>query len=402
MENGSGGLMNNLEFIGGAMGAYVGNQQFTVRNLYFSGQLKQALQIHWDWGWTWKGVHIENTPVGVIMSSTPSDNTVGSAIFIDSSLSNVGVGWQLGSPADGQSGRATLNLFNVALSNVKTAVQYDNGHTLLAGGVGVQTIAGWGLGKRYDTLNGDAKAGTWQDGAPYDRLPVISPSLLGADGSFLARDKPQYENVPASQFVNLKTEFSAAGDGKTDDTQALNKALRTAADSGRILWIPAGVYLVSDTVTVPPGAKVVGQSWAQIMGAGTSFSDVAHPRPVVRVGHEGDVGSVEIQDLLLTVKGATAGAIVLQWNMHESSPGAAAMWDTHIRVGGAIGSDLRATDCPKLTGKVRSECIAAALLVHITPRASAYFENTWFWVADHVSTCQDVMNQPHSLLFSKC
>ena len=58
--------------------------------------------------------------------------------------------------------------------------------------------------------------------------------------------------------------------------------------------------------------------------------------------------------------------------------------DTHIRVGGAIGSNLQLANCPKLTGLVNPDCIAASLLVHITSKASAYFENNWFWVEDHV------------------
>jgi hypothetical protein len=380
MENGSGGVMNDLEFIGGALGAYVGNQQFTVRDLKFSGQSTRALEIHWDWGWTWKGVHIHNCPIGVIMWG-PDPTVVGSAIFLDSSFSNVGTGFQLSAPTT--NGKVTLNLFNVAMSNVRTGVQYKDGKTLLGGGS--QTIKAWGVGKRYDTTNGEA-AGVWQDGAHYAHTPDISPSLLDGNKGFFARTKPQYQDVAASQFINVKSAFNAAGDGKTDDSGALNRALQESANSGRILWIPAGVYLVKDTVTIPSGAKVVGQLWSQIMGAGSRFSDINNPYPVVKVGNKGDVGTVEIQDLLFTVKGATAGAIVLQWNIHESSPGSAAMWDTHIRVGGAVGSDLQSANCPKLTGKVNKNCIAASILVHITPKASAYFENTWFWVADHVGS----------------
>ncbi len=43
-----------------------------------------------------------------------------------------------------------------------------------------------------------------------------------------------------------------------------------------------------------------------------------------RVGIEGDHGAVEISDMLFTVKGATAGAILLEWNVHESVQGSGA------------------------------------------------------------------------------
>ena len=59
------------------------------------------------------------------------------------------------------------------------------------------------------------------------------------------------------------------------------------------------------------------------------------------------------------------------------------MWDSHFRVGGAYGTDLQLSDCPKLTGSVNKNCMAASLLFHVTSSASGYFENVWAWVADH-------------------
>lgn len=327
MENGSGGFMSDLEFTGGAIGMYVGNQQFTVRNLKFSNHQSKAIEIHWDWGWTWKGVDISNCPIGIVMSTPAGATEVGSAIFIDSKMTDCPVGLQLQVPVPGAA--ISLSLFSVVATNVPTIVKYDGGATLLTGSGGATTVAAWGLGKRYDTQNGEA-SGVQQPGANYPRAPVISGSLLrdaaNQASGFFDRSKPQYEARPASDFVNLKLAHGAAGNGVADDTAALNAALAATAAQGKILWIPAGVYLVTDTVLVPPGAKVVGQSWSQIMGAGARFHDVNAPYPVVKVGNPGDVGSVELQDLMLTVKGSTAGAIVLQWNIRESSQGSAAMW----------------------------------------------------------------------------
>lgn len=66
------------------------------------------------------------------------------------------------------------------------------------------------------------------------------------------------------------------------------------------------------------------------MGKGETFSDVLNPRPVVRVGRAGDSGKVEITDMMFTVYGATAGAVVVEWNLNSDGygPGAAAMWGT--------------------------------------------------------------------------
>jgi hypothetical protein len=57
--------------------------------------------------------------------------------------------------------------------------------------------------------------------------------------------------------------------------------------------------------------------------------------------------------------------------------------DTHFRVGGTAGTDLTAEDCPKLTGKVNKNCIAASLMLYLIADSSAYLENVWMWTADH-------------------
>ena len=56
------------------------------------------------------------------------------------------------------------------------------------------------------------------------------------------------------------------------------------------------------------------------------FENASDPQQVVSVGHYGDTGSMEIQDLLLTVQGPTAGAVLMAWNIAEDKQGAAAMW----------------------------------------------------------------------------
>jgi hypothetical protein len=47
---------------------------------------------------------------------------------------------------------------------------------------------------------------------------------------------------------------------------------------------------------------------------------------MLMVGMPGTVGEVEMQDLLFTTVGNTAGAILVQWNIKASSPGSAALW----------------------------------------------------------------------------
>ena len=88
---------------------------------------------------------------------------------------------------------------------------------------------------------------------------------------------------------------------------------------------------------------------------------------------------MEVSDILFTVQGPSAGAILVEWNTYESSQGAVGMWDCHFRVGGAIGTDLQLSNCPKLTGSINLNCKAASMLMHVTSTASGYYENVWAW-----------------------
>ena len=72
---------------------------------------------------------------------------------------------------------------------------------------------------------------------------------------------------------------------------------------------------------IPTGSRVQGASWSQIQGGGFYFNDIHNPKVVVKVGNAGDRGTMEIVDMMFNVQGATAGAIVVEWNVHEDAKG---------------------------------------------------------------------------------
>jgi hypothetical protein len=47
---------------------------------------------------------------------------------------------------------------------------------------------------------------------------------------------------------------------------------------------------------------------------------------MLQVGKPGDTGVNEIQDLLFTNVGPTAGLVMMEWNVAQSLAGSAAMW----------------------------------------------------------------------------
>ncbi|MDR3698448.1 MAG: glycosyl hydrolase family 28-related protein [Candidatus Sulfopaludibacter sp.] len=58
---------------------------------------------------------------------------------------------------------------------------------------------------------------------------------------------------PAADWVNVHS-LGVTGDGKTDDTAAIRKAI----DSHRVLYFPSGHYIVSDTLLLKPDTVLVG------------------------------------------------------------------------------------------------------------------------------------------------
>jgi hypothetical protein len=67
--------------------------------------------------------------------------------------------------------------------------------------------------------------------------------------------------------------------------------------------------------------RIVLKSWSSTFGRvlAADYDRVSNFEN--RVGNIGDSGSVEISDMLFTVRGPTRGAILMEWNIHESSQG---------------------------------------------------------------------------------
>ncbi|OAX78349.1 hypothetical protein ACJ72_07345, partial [Emergomyces africanus] len=379
-ENGSGGVLSDLTFTGGNFGIYGGNQQFTAQRIKFTG-CKTAVQLIWDWGWAWKNIEITGSQTGFKLMSEDNVPRTGSIIILDSIFKDTKTAL-LTFPATPEKGKGTtgITLDNVVFDGVDSAVADNYGKVYLPGSVG--SVDTWTLGAMYfDISRRDYTLGMSYSTAREATLVTDRLSPF-PKAPYFERPKPQYEDIDASNFVHMKD--YAKGDGVTDDTEAFQRVLCQFSGGHNIIFIDAGSYILTDTITIPAGIKIVGEAWPQLVAFGSKFQDETHPRPLVRVGQPGDEGSVEIQDLIFTTKGPTAGVVLVEWNIKATSPGSAAMWDSHVRIGGATGSELTSTECPAITTGVNSDaCKSGSLMMHITKTASAYMENMWLWVADH-------------------
>ncbi|KAJ7059263.1 pectate lyase superfamily protein-domain-containing protein [Mycena amicta] len=393
MENGSGGFMSDLTFTGGAFGMWISNQQFTIRNVQITNAVTAVYQL-WNWGFTWQNIQISNCQVGFDLNTgglTLATQSAGGVLIIDSKISSTGIGIRMSSSQATTLG-GSLILDNVAFTGITTANIQDGSGTVVAANVGVGLE--WFQGNVY--LGAATLRGSY---TPFGSRPQL---LTLASGTYFSRSRPQYQTYAPGQFRTLMSSgLGAKGDGVADDTGAINAFIaqlrielrmryprkvflssHSNCDLTRPPVIETGTYLVTDTIFVPAGTQIVGVLYSVIMGSGAKFADQTNPHPVIRVGNQGDVGIVEISDLVITTTGGSAGAIGIEWNLEATSPGAAGLWDVHVRLGGAMGTNINAANCPTSSVNV-AKCASAFLGIHITSTGTGYFENVWVWNADH-------------------
>jgi hypothetical protein len=212
------------------------------------------------------------------------------------------------------------------------------------------------------------------------------PAAVAPGGNFPVLPAPNYANNPVTDFINIKDPsqnggHTVLGDNTIDESGVLNTILAYAAANNKIAYFPFGKYRVDSTLKVPKGSRIVGEAWATITGNGNYFKDSSSPKPVVAVGNGGDVGVAQIQDMRFTVSDVLPGAIIVQFNMAGNKPGDVALWNSLVTVGGTRGASALTNAC----GSASSECKAAFLGMHFAPTSSAYVENVWNWVADHIT-----------------
>jgi hypothetical protein len=114
------------------------------------------------------------------------------------------------------------------------------------------------------------------------------------------RSAKNSENIafPVDAGVLNVKEFGAKGDGRTDDTTAIQTLLNAHPNGRRIIYLPNGTYLVSKTITWPAGAGKGGDEYKNTTMQGQSeggvtirlkdrapgFTIAATPKPVIFTG----------------------------------------------------------------------------------------------------------------------
>ena len=196
-------------------------------------------------------------------SGGASSQSVAAVVMLDSTISNTPIGIKTAHSANSLPvSSGSLVLENVVFNNVRAAVERIDGTTLLAGSTGSQTVAAWAQGHRYNP-NGYT---TNPDG--HVIYPHPRPSSLLTGNKFYQRSKPQYKALPTSSFLSVRS-YGAVGNGLSDDTTAVQRAINAAAAAGQVCFFDGGNYIITSTLTIPPGSKIIGEAYSVILSSGS-------------------------------------------------------------------------------------------------------------------------------------
>jgi len=278
---GGGGVISHLHLIGGDYGWYVDEtSQWVLRSARFERQRKHSLWLHGVWNFSLLGLELKDTaPVA----------TIGGAVtMLDSSLENIAGGSAI------QNSGTSLVLQGVSSRGNKEIVQ----GMLSAKPQGQTTIGFWVSGSAM--VNGCDLPGAEHDLT--DVLPAISKAL----------PSPDYPALTAT--ARSVAEFGARGDGRADDTSALQRAI----DARDELFIPEGTYLISDTLRLRPCSRVFGEMWSQLVLKADSdgFRDPASRKAMVGIPDSPEATTTICH---LQFHMDTPGGIYCDWRAGEKS-----------------------------------------------------------------------------------
>lgn len=233
----AGNVMEKVAFKGGRYGIVTEKTspawQFTLIDSTFDGQREAAIREH-EVDLTLVNVAIRDTPVGIEIDRGYSDSLYGKDVRFER-VSKAGV---------------VISNEN----NVFTQVGFDNAVAIDSPVFARfresgKTVAGKGRAYRVGAFSYGLKVPKLGEMGAYDLQAEVAPlAAMPAPRDPAVRALP-----PMAEWVNVR-KLGVKGDGATDDTAALQKAI----DGNRVLYLPIGFYKVTDRLKLRPDTVLIG------------------------------------------------------------------------------------------------------------------------------------------------
>ena len=283
-----GGVIADVAIVGGATGLRCWGSQWLFRSLRIRGQREVGVHVRDCWNFDFIDLEVADVPLGMRVERAMV------IVLLDSRFRRIRGGQAIAT--DG----SRCYLERVAFDRVAKALDDD--------------IAG--------DRRGLVRVGAWFRGRGIaDSVPLDAGTTTPARFTALPlRPRPSLDDA---SIVNA-LDRGAVGDGETDDTEALQKAI----DSHRTVFLPFGRYLVSGTLRLRADTRLIGEGLAEIRLAdgAPGFGDGRRLKPVVLTPDDAD-GTTTLADLRVTAGEGNPGAVMVDWRVGARS----GMWDVHIQ-----------------------------------------------------------------------
>ena len=232
-----GNVAEDVRFIGGEYGIWTGTPspgwQLTLLDARFEGQRKAAIREQAA-GLTLIRPQFLNVPTAVeIEEGRPDDLYIKDALFENVSGPALIVSLE-------QSARTEINVENAACRDVATFALLRESGRRFAALATTYRVKTFSHGLHFADLGVAGETKTVFDAGPVDALPAAMATDLAP-------------LPPGATWVNART-LGALGDGKTDDTVALQKAIEDHA----AVYLPMGKYIVTDTLRLRSDSALIG------------------------------------------------------------------------------------------------------------------------------------------------
>ncbi len=232
-----GNIGHDLFFRGGRYGILTEKPSpawpFALIDATFEGQRDAAIREH-EAGLTMVNVAIRDTPVGIDIDKGYGDWLFGKDVRFDN-VARAGV------VISNENNAYTQIAFeNAVAANTPTFARFRDSGRAVAGTGTAYRVARFNYGLAVPGLDGMGRYDTVMQAAPVAALP--------------ARPAPAIRLLPTTgDWYNVR-DGGAKGDDSSDDTAAIQRAI----DTHRIVYLPAGRYIVTDTLRLKPDSVLVG------------------------------------------------------------------------------------------------------------------------------------------------
>jgi len=293
-----GNIAYNLKFYGGRYGILAEKTspawQFTLLDSQFDGQRDAAIREH-EAALTLGNTEIRNTPVGIEIDRGYGDWLWGADVRFEN-VSKAGV-----IISNENNVYTQVGFERVSARNVPVFAQFRDSGKQLAGSGRNYQVAEFNHGLKLPGLGEPGQFDT-----NYRTAALSSQER---------RERVMRALPPTAEWASARS-FGAKGDGVSDDTAALQKAV----DSRRVVYLPQGMYVLNDTLRLKPDTVLIGlhpgQTRLVLPNGSPLYQGVGTPKAMLETARGGDA---IVTGIGLTTGEVNPRAVAVLWRAGEHS-----------------------------------------------------------------------------------